>query len=88
MMKKFIIGYIEDNHLGVYPKEIIYKASSFKTCAIETIKEFPTVYSIQEVFGELEDKWVKYYTHEAQDQLQESRHRMKIDLGVEEEVES
>lgn len=73
MKKTYLISYIEDNDLGVYVKEILVESSSFQECFQEQIKKYPTIYSIKQIFGELEERWKNYYTHESQDLLQRSK---------------
>ncbi|UOE58044.1 hypothetical protein [Cytobacillus oceanisediminis] len=79
-MKTFLISYIEDNHLGVYPKEILVEAPNFVTCFREYIVKYPTMYGIKEMFGEIEERWKNYYTHESQDLLRESQLKTGKDI--------
>lgn len=72
-MNKYLIGYIEDNDLGVYNKEIIVEAETFTECSKQYIKKYPTLHAVKQLFGEIEERWLKYYTHESQDTLRRSQ---------------
>ncbi|MEK1828956.1 hypothetical protein AAAC51_07355 [Priestia megaterium] len=80
MTNKYLISYIEDNDLGVYVKEILVESNSFQECFQEQIKDHPTIYSIKQLFGELEARWKNYYTHESQDLLQRSKVKTQSDF--------
>lgn len=77
-MAEFIIGYVEDNKLGVYHKQILVEARSFFECIENCKKEYPTVFSVEQVQGVLEQRWRDYFTHESQDQLQRSKGALKV----------
>lgn len=78
MKRNYLISYIEDNDLGVYSKEILVEANGFIDCVRTYSKEYPTIFGAKEMFGEIEERWRHYYTHEAQDQLQRAKREMII----------
>lgn len=83
-MENFLLSYIEDNELGVYPKEILVEVSTKYSGfhhAYETYKSvYPTMFGLKQVFGKIEDRWRKYYTHESQDQLRRAQLDMEKNL--------
>lgn len=80
-MKKFLISYIEDNNLGVYPKEILISSENFISACKETLQKYPTVYAIKQMFGEIEEQWENYYSHESQDHLRRGQLEMEKSLN-------
>ncbi|MDI3090179.1 hypothetical protein QJ133_03195 [Priestia megaterium] len=71
-MQTFLISFVEDNELGIYNKDIFVEGTDISVCFQESIKKYPTLYGIREIFGEIEERWKSYYTHETQDQLRRS----------------
>lgn len=78
--RTYLISYIEDNDLGVYSKEILVESINFVTAFRENIQKYPTLFGIKEQFGEIEERWKNYYTHESQDQLQRSKRGMEVNI--------
>lgn len=78
-MHNYIISYIEDNDLGVYAKEILTKAESFRKCVEIANELYPTVYGIMQVHKDLDENWEFFYSHEGQDQIQKSRREMRLE---------
>ncbi|MFE4029110.1 hypothetical protein ACFX4N_23435 [Priestia sp. YIM B13551] len=58
--------------MGIYNKDIFVEGTDINACFQESIKKYPTLYGIREIFGEVEDRWKRYYTHETQDDLRRS----------------
>lgn len=80
MKRNYLISYIEDNDLGVYPKQILVEADGFIDCVRAYSKEYPTIYGAKEVFGSIQDEWRQYYSHASQDELQKSKRDMEVNM--------
>lgn len=79
-MKRYIICYIEDNHLGVYRKEIYVESPNLQECFDTYYEMYPTLQGVWEIFKPLTDNLLSYYSHEGQDQIQQGR--IDMDLGI------
>lgn len=79
--RQYLLSFIEDNHLGVYSKQILVQGKSFSSTYDEYIKKYPTMFGLVEMFGKIDPKWVDYYTHESQDLLRRSQLQTEITIN-------
>ena len=71
--KYYLASFIEDNDLGVYPKDLLVKSTNFKQCFDEMYNKYPTLFGLKEIHGRIDENYKFYYSHEGQDQLRTSQ---------------